>query len=44
MPFPEMETELRIVGKRLEREFRDMQDFEFTIQEGNLARELLGLL
>jgi len=33
---PEMETELRIVGKRLEREFRDMQDFEFTIQEGNL--------
>ena len=33
---PEVETELRIVGKRLEREFRDMQDFEFTIQEGNL--------
>ncbi len=33
---PEMETELRIVGKRLEREFRDMQDFEFTVQEGNL--------
>jgi pyruvate,orthophosphate dikinase len=33
---PETETELRIVGKRLEREFRDMQDFEFTIQEGNL--------
>ena len=33
---PEVETELRIVRKRLEKEFRDMQDFEFTIQEGNL--------
>jgi len=33
---PEIERELRTVGQRLEREFRDMQDFEFTIQEGNL--------
>lgn len=33
---PDIETRLRITGKRLEREFRDMQDFEFTIQEGNL--------
>jgi pyruvate,orthophosphate dikinase len=34
--FPEIETQLRVTGKRLEREFRDMQDFEFTIQEGSL--------
>jgi pyruvate, orthophosphate dikinase len=33
---PDIEKELRVTGKRLEREFRDMQDFEFTIQEGNL--------
>ena len=34
--FPQIQRELNIIGKRLEVEFRDMQEFEFTIQEGNL--------
>jgi pyruvate,orthophosphate dikinase len=33
---PEAYKELHIAGKRLERHFKDMQDFEFTIQQGNL--------
>ena len=33
---PEAYKELQIAGKRLERHFKDLQDFEFTIQRGNL--------
>ena len=33
---PEVYKELHIAGTRLERHFKDMQDFEFTIQQGNL--------
>jgi pyruvate,orthophosphate dikinase len=33
---PEAYKELHIAGKRLERHFKDMQDFEFTIQQGDL--------
>ena len=33
---PEVYKKLHIAGKRLERHFKDMQDFEFTIQQGNL--------
>lgn len=34
--FPNIQRQLNIIGKRLEIEFKDMQDFEFTVQEGNL--------
>ena len=33
---PNIHRQLNIIGKRLEIEFKDMQEFEFTIQEGNL--------
>jgi pyruvate, orthophosphate dikinase len=33
---PSVYSELELVGKKLELEFRDMQDFEFTVQEGKL--------
>jgi pyruvate, orthophosphate dikinase len=33
---PQIYTELHSVTSRLERHFRDAQDFEFTIEEGNL--------
>jgi pyruvate,orthophosphate dikinase len=33
---PECYTQLREITDRLERHYRDMQDFEFTIQEGRL--------
>jgi len=33
---PETFAELRRIGERLERHYRDMQDVEFTVQEGKL--------
>ena len=33
---PEVYTELRRITERLERHYRDVQDFEFTVQEGQL--------
>jgi pyruvate, orthophosphate dikinase len=33
---PELHRELRRTGRQLERLFRDVQDFEFTVQEGRL--------
>jgi pyruvate,orthophosphate dikinase len=33
---PEIARELRAITQRLERHYRDVQDFEFTIQEGKL--------
>jgi len=33
---PKAYSELRAVGSTLEKEFKDMQDIEFTVQEGNL--------
>lgn len=33
---PGVYAEILALGKRLEMEFRDMQDFEFTVQEGKL--------
>src|SRR3989441_10065989 len=33
---PQCYTELREITDRLEKHYRDMQDFEFTIQEGKL--------
>jgi pyruvate,orthophosphate dikinase len=33
---PEVERELVAVAQRLEREFRDLQEFEFTVQDGRL--------
>ena len=33
---PDMQQKLNIIGKRMEIEFKDMQEFEFTIQEGKL--------
>src|SRR5207247_6020073 len=33
---PECYRQLREITDRLERHYRDMQDFEFTIQEGRL--------
>jgi len=33
---PQVHAELRTVADHLEREFRDMQEFEFTVQDGRL--------
>jgi pyruvate,orthophosphate dikinase len=33
---PEVERELMAVAQRLEREFHDLQEFEFTVQDGRL--------
>ncbi len=33
---PEVYDQLRLISERLERHYRDMQDFEFTIQDGKL--------
>ncbi len=33
---PEVYTQLKRIAERLERHYRDMQDFEYTIQEGRL--------
>ena len=33
---PEVYNQLRDITTRLEKHYRDMQDFEFTIQEGKL--------
>ena len=33
---PKVYSELRTIGSALEAEFKDMQDIEFTVQEGKL--------
>ncbi len=33
---PKAFAELKAIGERLEQHYRDMQDVEFTIQEGKL--------
>ncbi len=33
---PETYAELKLIGERLEKHYRDMQDVEFTVQEGKL--------